>query len=255
MMTHPVNLSEYRHRRERTMTVQRILVVEDEADIAALVEMHLKDQHYAVTVCDDGARGLEQALAGGWDLLLLDIRLPGCDGLEICKRLRAQGDHTPVMFVSAKTTELDRVLGLELGADDYLVKPFSVLELVARVKALLRRHEQTSATTAETAALSEALVSGAIAVDLPSRSVTVAGNPVELTAREFDLLVHFMRSPGRVFNRAELLDQVWGYGYEGYEHTVNSHINRLRGKIEENPAHPDHIVTVWGVGYKMASGT
>ncbi|MEN7343268.1 MAG: response regulator transcription factor [Pseudomonadota bacterium] len=229
----------------------RILLVEDESDIAALTEMHLSDAAFDVRVANDGSQGLILASQHEWDLIILDIRLPGVDGLEICKRLRAAGDTTPIVFVSAKTTELDRVLGLELGADDYIVKPFSVLELTARVKALLRRQQQLASET-NGAASSGRLQLGDLRADPSERSVHVNDNLVELTAREFDLLIHFMRSPGRVFNRAELLDQVWGYGYEGYEHTVNSHINRLRSKIESNPSQPDYIVTVWGVGYKLA---
>ncbi|MFK8051375.1 MAG: response regulator transcription factor [Woeseiaceae bacterium] len=231
------------------MPQSRILVVEDEQDIASLVEMHLVDQHFDVTVHHDGHQALQAATSQSWDLMLLDVRLPGCDGLEICKQVRSAGIKTPIMFISAKTTELDRVLGLELGADDYLVKPFSILELLARVKAILRRSEQL--TIAPATSDEAVLQLGELVADPAARTVKVNHVEIDLTAREFDLLLHFMRAPGRVFNRAELLDQVWGYGYAGYEHTVNSHINRLRGKIERNPAQPDYVVTVWGVGYKM----
>ena len=153
---------------------------------------------------------------------------------------------------STGTSELDRVLGLETGADDYLTKPFSVLELAARVRAILRRVENLRDPAAQIAADHDAIQVGAINIDPTRRSVTLDGKAVELTAREFDLLEYFARHPGRVFRRAELLDHVWGYGHEGYEHTVNSHINRLRSKIEEDPSRPEVIVTVWGVGYKFS---
>ncbi|MEO0574738.1 MAG: response regulator transcription factor [Pseudomonadota bacterium] len=230
------------------MTTERILLVEDERDIADLAAMHLADHHFDVVKCHDGIEALRLATDQQWSLIILDIRLPGIDGLDICKRLRSGGCQTPILIVSAKSTELDRVLGLELGADDYVVKPFGVMELVARVKALLRRVANRAAPMA-----TDTISVGRVAIDPVQRAVHVDEREVTLTAREFDLLLHFARAPGRVFQRAELLDQVWGYGYEGYEHTVNSHINRLRNKIESDPAHPEHIVTVWGVGYKMVA--
>ena len=208
MSAQPVDLRDYRNMQAPNMQA-RILLVEDESDIAALTEMHLRDAAFDVRVANDGSQWLTLASLYEWDLVILDIRLPGVDGLEICKRLRASGDKTPIVFVSAKTTELDRVLGLELGADDYIVKPFSVLELTARVKALLRRQQQLAPGNAD-AQDSGRLQIGDLRADTGLRSVHVDERPVELTAREFDLLVHFMRSPGRVFNRAELLDQVWG---------------------------------------------
>ncbi len=176
--------------------------------------------------------------------------LPGMDGLEICKRLRAGADYLPILMTTSKASELDRVLGLELGADDYLTKPFSVGELVARVKAIFRRVDAMAAAAAKPPPA--ALSAGELSIDLSRRVVTLAGRPVELTAKEFDLLAHFAAHPGRVFNRAQLLDKVWGYSNIGYEHTVNSHINRLRAKIEQDPAKPRYILTVWSVGYKFA---
>ena len=155
------------------------------------------------------------------------------------------------MMLTSKSAELDRVLGLETGADDYVIKPFSVLELVARVRAILRRVHNLERPPQQTAPT--AISAGTVNVDPSRREVTLDGDPVELTAREFDLLEYFVRHPGRVFRRADLLDKVWGYGHEGYEHTVNSHINRLRSKIERDPSHPEMIVTVWGVGYKFAA--
>ena len=225
-----------------------ILVIEDDRDIADLVALHLRDEGFAVTVQHDGNSGLQQALSGQYDLLVLDLMLPGRDGLTLCKDIRRQERYLPVLMLTARSSELDRVLGLELGADDYLTKPFSIRELVARVKAILRR--QTALAPPATAPAT--LDCGELHIDVGRRVVAVYGRPVELTAREFDLLLHFARHPGQVFSRAQLLDQVWGYGHEGYEHTVNSHINRLRAKIEQDPARPRYVLTVWGVGYKFA---
>ncbi|MEM1187483.1 MAG: response regulator transcription factor [Pseudomonadota bacterium] len=226
----------------------RILLVEDDPDIARLVALHLGELDLEVEHCDRGDLALDRALREDWSLLMLDLRLPGMDGLEICRRVRESGMRTPVLMLTSKSSELDRVLGLELGADDYVTKPFSPLELVARVKAILRRVDMD----ASPAAVSEQnLDCGAISIDTRDHRVTVHGREVELTAREFDLLLHFARQPGRVFRRTELLDEVWGYGHDGYEHTVNSHINRLRAKIEDEPGDPQRIVTVWGVGYKF----
>lgn len=227
---------------------RRILVVEDEADIARLVELHLKDNDFSVSLARDGHEGMRLAFAREWDLVILDLRLPGPDGLSICRSLRREQDYVPVLMLTSKSSELDRVLGLELGADDYLTKPFSVSELVARVKAIFRR---VDSLRSDNGANPEALELGNLVIQPEQREVHINGQSVSLTAREFDLLLHFARQPGRVFSRAQLLDSVWGYGHEGYEHTVNSHINRLRAKIENDPSHPEHIVTVWGVGYKL----
>ena len=230
------------------MVERNILIVEDEHDIAELVALHLRDEGYGVTVAADGHAGMHQALASPWDLVLLDLRLPGPDGLAICKALRARENYVPILMLTSKTSELDRVLGLELGADDYVSKPFSVSELAARVKSLFRRVDALSRAQERQP---ESLTVGDIAIDSASREVHVGKRRVDLTAREFDLLLHFARHPGQVFSRAQLLDSVWGFGHEGYEHTVNSHINRLRGKIEPDGDHPQYIVTVWGIGYKM----
>ena len=230
------------------MKRRRILVVEDEQDIAELIRLHLSDQHYDVTVAGDGHTGLRLATLEKWNLIILDLRLPGIDGLEICRRVRTTVNYTPILMLTSKSSELDRVLGLELGADDYVTKPFSVLELMARGKAIFRRIETMDASPADTENI---LQIGNLRIDPATRSATVFDKPVELTAKEFDLLLHFAKTPGRVYRRAELLDSVWGYGHEGYEHTVNSHINRLRSKIEKDSANPEYIVTVWGVGYKL----
>jgi DNA-binding response OmpR family regulator len=227
---------------------KRILVIEDEGDIAELIRLHLEDRGFSVAIARDGNTGLGKASMGSWDLVVLDLRLPGMDGLEICRRLRQDSNSVPILMLTSKSSELDRVLGLEIGADDYVTKPFSVLELIARVKAILRRAELARGSLATN---NDEVRAGCVNIDPSTRCATIRGEAVDLTAKEFDLLLHFATNPGRVFRRLELLDGVWGYGHEGYEHTVNSHINRLRAKIEEDPASPELIVTVWGVGYKM----
>lgn len=234
------------------MHSRRILLVEDEQDIADLVVLHLNDLCDEIVVANDGHEGMRQALMQDWSLIILDLRLPGPDGLEICRAVRGERAYQPILMLTSKSAELDRVLGLETGADDYLTKPFSVLELAARVRAILRRVESLQEAAAEPAGAADAFQAGAITIEPLRRRVTLDGESVDLTAREFDLLEYFARHPGRVFRRAELLDRVWGYGHEGYEHTVNSHINRLRAKIEGDPSRPAVIVTVWGVGYKFA---
>lgn len=230
---------------------QTIVLIEDDQDIANLVSLHLRDEGYEVRWFADGLTGVEAAEVDGVDLVVLDLMLPVLDGLAICRRLRGAGHYLPILMLTAKSSELDRVLGLELGADDYLTKPFSIRELVARVKALLRRTEAMRCVPREEEG-AEVIRCGEMVIDLARRQVTVEGQAVELTAKEFELLLHFARHPGRVYSRLQLLDKVWGYGHEGYEHTVNSHINRLRSKVEADPAHPHYILTVWGVGYKFA---
>ena len=229
---------------------RRILVVEDDRDIAQLVEMHLHDLGAEVTLAHDGAEALELAQTGTFDLLILDIMLPSIDGLEICRRVRSGERYTPILMLTARSSEIDRIIGLELGADDYLTKPFSIRELIARVKALQRRVDALSKRDAPADA--KLLHFGDLRIDVEKRKVTLRGDVVDLTAKEFDLLLQFARHPGRVYTRAQLLDLVWGYGHDGYEHTVNSHINRLRSKIESDGNKPEFILTVWGVGYKFA---
>jgi DNA-binding response OmpR family regulator len=197
----------------------------------------------------DGKLGLRQAIAKPYDLVILDLILPGMDGLEVCRHIRNRPEYTPVLMLTAKSTDVDRILGLEMGADDYLTKPFNVRELLARVKALFRRVEALRAK--DSAAPQKTIRAGDLTIDPEKRKVAVQGKPVHLTAREFELLLEFSRHPGRVYTRAQLLDQVWGYSYQGYEHTVNSHINRLREKIERNPDRPQYILTVRGVGYRF----
>ena len=232
-------------------TAKRILIVEDDANIAELLRLHLRDEGYEVAHAADGTEGVAQVERGSWDALILDLMLPGVDGLEICRRARAMPRYTPIIITSARASEVHRILGLELGADDYLAKPFSVLELVARVRALLRRAD---ALEHNARIATGSLVLGDLQIDPVARDVRVQGKAVELTPREFDLLHFFARHPGKVYSRLELLNQVWGYEHDGYEHTVNTHINRLRTKVEVDPANPRRILTVWGHGYKLAAG-
>lgn len=227
---------------------KKILIVEDDKDIAELVRLHLADLGHTIKVCHDGDDGWSALQVDSYDLAILDIMLPGLDGLEICKNIRAnQAAYTPVLMLTSKATELDRVLGLELGADDYLTKPFSLLELIARVKALLRRSDALSQPPPQPSQLQFDNLS----IEPGSREVICNDKTLELTAKEFDLLLYFAQHPGQVFNRMQLLDQVWGYSHEGYEHTVNSHMNRLRSKLEKDPKNPQYIKTVWGVGYQF----
>ncbi|MCL4184372.1 MAG: response regulator transcription factor [Burkholderiaceae bacterium] len=228
---------------------KRILVIEDQRDIAELIAMHLRDLGHRVDCVHDGASGYDAARSGRYDLVVLDIMLPVRDGLDVVRALRMEKVTTPVLMLTARSTELDRVLGLELGADDYLTKPFSIPELQARVKAMLRRVDMHAPAAADSGA--ERIEIGDLVIDCSSREVRLRGVPIALTAKEFDLLVHFARHPGRAFTRMQLLDAVWGTTFEGYEHTVNTHINRLRAKIEADPANPRHVLTVRGVGYRF----
>jgi len=228
---------------------RRILIVEDNLDLAGLLVMHLRDAGYTVQQAGDGRVALQLLAEDPADLVILDLMLPGLDGLDVCRRLRARADYLPILMLTAKSTELDRVLGLEVGADDYVTKPFSIRELLARVKAMFRRIDAMAETPAEP---EDVLKLDGLTIDTWRRRVLLDDEEVHLTGREFDLLLQFARHPGRVYSRAQLLDLVWGYGHEGYEHTVNSHINRLRAKIEQTPDRPRYILTVWGVGYKFA---
>ena len=231
-----------------TMSEPAILLVEDEPDIADLVRIHLTDLGYRVDAVADGALGLQKALGQPYALIILDLMLPGLDGLEVCRRLRASERTTPILMLTANSEEVDKVLGLELGADDYVTKPFSIRELVARVRSLLRRVELDQPETDD----DPELVFGDLRIEPAKRKVWAEGEAVELTAKEFDLLAIFAHHPGKAFSRQELLDKVWGYQYAGYSHTVNSHINRLRSKIEPDPSNPRYVQTVWGVGYRFA---
>ena len=232
--------------------MKHILIAEDQTDIRDLLALNLRNAGYRVEAATNGRAALEAHIRQPADLLLLDLMMPHMDGLDVCKALRASGSTTPILMLTAKSTELDRVLGLELGADDYLTKPFSVAELLARVKALLRRADLVRAASVNTAAPADtALTNGDVEISSAKRTVRLRGQEVELTALEFDLLLHFARHPGRVFSRGQLLNAVWGYTHDGYEHTVTTHINRLRAKLEADPLRPEVILTVRGAGYRM----
>ncbi len=232
---------------------QRTLIIEDDPDIGELLRLHIAECGSQVRLEAHGTRGLMLAQARPWDLVVLDWLLPGTDGVAICRRLRAQGRSLPILMLTARSKELDRIRGLDAGADDYVAKPFSLQELKARVRAQLRRASAMRTGPAATAAQLP-LQCGALRIDLNARTVGLRQQSISLTGREYDLLVHFVRHPGRAFTRTQLLAAVWGSGFEGYEHTVNSHINRLRSKIEATPAQPRFIVTVWGIGYRFDSG-
>ncbi len=233
------------------MAAFSLLIAEDQADIRELLTLNLRQAGYDVTAVVDGAAALAAQLDQPRDLLVLDLMMPGLDGLEVCKALRARGSAAPILMLTAKSTELDRVLGLELGADDYLTKPFSLPELLARVKALLRRSELVRRAQAQPAPAGDLLRNGELRISPAKREVSLRGQLLDLTALEFDLLLHFARHPGQVFSRGQLLDSVWGYSHDGYEHTVTSHINRLRAKMERDPMRPEYILTLRGAGYKM----
>jgi DNA-binding response OmpR family regulator len=230
---------------------EQLLLVEDDDAIAGALRLHLEEAGYRLHREADGSLAMAAIDRQRWDLVLLDLMLPGADGWDVCRHLRARHADVPVIMLSARSAEAHRVLGLELGADDYVAKPFSMLELVARVRALLRRVEQLRSAPAAGAELRF----GPFRLDTLRRELSRGGSVVPLTLREFDLLHFLARSAGRAFSRSELLQRVWGDGFDGYEHTVNSHINRLRSKIEDDPREPRRIVTVWGVGYRFEAGS
>ena len=229
---------------------EQLLLVEDDDAIAGALRLHLEGAGYRLHREADGRHAMGAIDRQRWDLVLLDLMLPGADGWEVCRHLRARHADVPVIMLSARSAEAHRVLGLELGADDYLAKPFSMLELVARVRALLRRIEQLRSAPVAAGVLHFA----SFRLDTVQRTLHRGNEPVPLTLREFDLLHFLLRHPHQAFGRAELLQRVWGAGFDGYEHTVNSHINRLRTKIEDDPREPRRIVTVWGVGYRFDDG-
>lgn len=228
----------------------KALIIEDDKKIVNLIRIHLKDLGIKTEIALDGISGLDKALDQEFDLIILDIMLPGMDGIEVCKNFRNSDKYTPVLMLTAKSDELDKVLGLEIGADDYVTKPFSVREFIARVKAIMRRLE-VDQKKSEDNENNKLLELGSLQIDIDKHRVILDGKPVDLTAKEFDLLVLFAKHPGRIYNREILLDIIWGYQYNGYEHTVNSHINRLRNKIEKDPTNPQYIKTLWGVGYRF----
>ncbi len=229
---------------------RRILVVDDTAEVALMVAHHLREFVKYVAVCGDGRSALAIVKEEPIDLMVLDLMLPELGGLEVCSALRASGRPPLILMLTARATELDRIIGLEFGADDYMVKPFSALELVARVKALFRRLERGHASAGPPPPEGNIMV-GDLVIDSAARQVFRAGVEISLTEKEFDLLYLFASKPGRVFSRNQLLDLVWGCGNGIYEYTVTSHISRLRSKIECDPANPRIIQTAWGIGYRL----
>ncbi len=232
-----------------------VLVVEDEQDIADLVTLNLKEIGLAVEHCLSGEAALEKLALNQYDLVLLDVMLPGISGLDVCRQLREQKPEQVILMVTSRSNEIDRVLGLELGADDYMTKPFSVRELQARVRSQLRRVHllsKISQQQLEQQSPAHFLTVGSLQIDSITHRATLNGNNIELTSTEFDLLFYLASHPEQVFSREQLLSSVWGYHHSGYEHTVNSHINRLRNKIERNATKPEIVQTVWGVGYKLS---
>lgn len=243
-----------------------VLIVEDEFDIANLIQVHLSELDIHSDICCHGQQGLEQALKQNYQLIMLDVMLPGINGLDICRQIRQEKPLQAIIMLTSKTSETDRILGLELGADDYMTKPFSIRELQARVRTQLRRvhafTDRSKANETETdnknsnkneKQKNSSTCIGKLLVDQRYHQVTYKDNAINLTSTEFELLDYLCKNPDQVFSRAQLLDSVWGYNHSGYEHTVNSHINRLRNKLEENCADPQIIQTVWGVGYKLNS--
>ena len=235
-----------RGRNTITGNSRRVLLVEDDADIATLLCAHLRSAGASVEWVDNGAVALERALHEEWDLMILDLGLPGLDGIDITRKLALAKPFLCLIIVTARSSETERIMGLEAGGDDYIVKPFSMRELMARVNVVFRRIDNRKSRTQPTLA-----VVGDLELDAQHHCVRVSGRHVDLTAREFGLLSEFVSHPGRVFRRSELLERVWGSRYEGYRHTVNTHINRLRAKIEVTPSSPRYIQTVWGVGYRL----
>lgn len=229
---------------------KKVLVIEDDPNIVDLLEIHLKDLDCEVFKASDGELGLHTAERGHFDLIILDLMLPKMDGLEVCRRLRGKEIQMPILMLTAKTEEIDKVLGLEMGADDYLTKPFGVREFIARVKAIFRRMEILQPAMKSSPSVA-ALKYGSLILDLDMRRVMIDDKRVELSPKEFDLLGLLASNPGKSYDRAKILDLVWGYEFEGYEHTVNSHINRLRSKIEPDITNPTYILTTWGVGYRF----
>ena len=225
--------------------MKKVLIIEDDQEIVKLLKIHLEDHLYQVTTTDDGINGLSLASNNDYDLVLLDLALPRMDGVDVCKNLRLE-KNTPVIMLTSKSEEIDRVLGLEIGADDYITKPFSIRELLARIKAVLRRTQKQDEPQSNNSKLSFENLT----IDIEKRKILVNDQRIELSPKEFELLVLMASNPGRNYTRSELLNMIWGYNFEGYEHTVNSHINRLRAKIESDMANPSFILTTWGVGYE-----
>ncbi len=229
--------------------MKKVLAIEDDPNIIDLLEIHLKDLDCKVIRAYDGLLGLDKALQVDYDLIILDIMLPKMDGIEVCRQLRMNRKDTSILMLTAKSEEIDKVLGLESGADDYLTKPFSVREFIARVKAIFRRTKLTEERMVKENG--QIITRNYLTINLEKRKVTLDDKRIELSPKEFELLVLLASNPGKSYNRQRILNLVWGYDFDGYEHTVNSHINRLRSKIELDLNHPKFILTTWGVGYRF----
>ncbi|MEN1785220.1 MAG: response regulator transcription factor [Bacteroidota bacterium] len=227
-----------------------VLIVEDDPEIVQLLEIHLKDLDCKPRTAHRGDLGLQMALEQAPDLVILDIMLPEMDGLEVCQKIRAHNVQSPIMMLTSKSEEIDKVLGLEVGADDYLTKPFSVREFIARVKAIFRRQKMSSDGHIREQER-KMLKFDALFIDIERRKVLLHDERVDLSPKEFELLVLLASNAGKSYDRTKLLNLIWGYDFKGYEHTVNSHINRLRSKIESDMGNPKYILTTWGVGYKF----
>ena len=236
------------------MSAGSLLIVEDDDDLRTTLARRLGEAGYDVATAATGPDALAAVEAEVPDLVVLDVMLPGLDGVEGCRRLRAAHPLLYILMLTARADELDRVVGLEVGADDYVTKPFSLQEVVARIRAALRRVRTVREQIASGAADDEdaAIETGDLRIDPVRREVTVGGEPVHLTVREYDLLVFLAQHPDRPFTRVQLLEQIWGITYEGYDRTIDSHVQRLRAKIEADPGDPQHVRTVWGVGYKFS---
>ena len=226
----------------------KILVVDDEKVLVKGIKFNLENEGYQVETGSDGEEAVEKARVGQFDLIILDLMMPKIDGLQACMKIR-EFSNVPIIMLTARSEDADKIIGFECGADDYITKPFNILEVKARIRALLRRAGQT----AQQEKLANRLARGAIVIDTDERAAWKDGQPVDLTAKEFDLIELLLRNPGRVYSRENLLNQVWGYEYIGEYRTVDVHIRRLREKLEPDPANPEYILTKWGVGYYMSN--
>lgn len=231
--------------------MRTVILAEDDSDISELVRMHLEELQCEVVNFANGAEVYEYARHNSFDLLVLDISLPGMNGMDICRKLRMEKINRPILMLTARSEEIDKVLGLESGADDYITKPFSVRELIARIKAIFRRMEMD---TEDEVGPEQTIKFRGLVIDKKRRKVSLNDERIDLTKKEFNLLFFLAANPGITYDRKELLNKIWSYEFEGYEHTVNSHINRLRAKIEANPNHPEFVLTTWGVGYRFNEG-
>lgn len=229
--------------------MKNILLVEDDPEITKLLNLHFDTNIYNLTCCSVGREAVEKFQQDHFHLVILDITLPDLNGMEICKTLREKDTSTPILMLTCHDEESDKVLALELGADDYVTKPFGILELMARVKALLRRAEKNNYIGSEE---KKEISYKNIVINNDKRKASIDGKRLDLTPKEFDLLLLLASHPGKTFSRQELLERVWGYVFSGYEHTITSHINRLRIKIEPDLNHPEYILTSWGTGYRFS---